>query len=369
MNDSTAPHPLGVSFVIVARNSARFIPNLLADVVGQELHNIQMEIIFVDGASTDGTKQVATSILAACRLPYQICDNPRKILSTGWNVALQASQYPIVIRVDAHARIPSDFVAKNVAAHSKGEFITGGPIRSDSEDHCQSILNAVELSRFGAGAADFRNPRATSFYADTVGFAAYRREVFAHVGGYHEHLVRHQDNEIHFRMRCAGYRFFFDPTINSTRFARRELRPYLRQKFVTGYWIPLAASVRPGCFAARHYVPMLFVSALFASAVLAALFDVWWVPLLVFVPYFATSFAYTILALLKDNTIFLRQSLLLPLMFFATHVAYGLGTIAGVARAPAFWARYRRYKLPRPVASADCSHGLNGERASDANIG
>ncbi|MBK7046300.1 MAG: glycosyltransferase family 2 protein [bacterium] len=340
-----------MSFVIVARNSARYIPYLLSDLIAQDFPPSRMEVIFVDGASTDGTRQIAASTLATSGFAYSILDNPAKILSTGWNVALRNSRHEIIVRVDAHSRIPVDFVTNNVLAHARGELITGGPIISIAETHRSSILNAVEISRFGAGAANFRNASSVVFHADTVGFAAYRRDVFTTVGGYHEHLVRHQDNEIHFRMKRAGYRFCFDPAIHSTRFVRDGLASFLRQKYMTGYWIPLAATVQPRCFAIRHYTPMLFCCALavtFAFAIIAG----FWRPLFaVALPYCALSIVYALRSQRLRHISSHWHVAVLPVLFLGTHLSYGIGTIAGSLRAPGFWLRHRRYKTPAPLGN------------------
>ena len=53
---------------------------------------------------------------------------------------------------------------------------------------------------------------------NTLAFAAYRKKVFDDVGLYNEKLVRTEDNEMHYRMKKAGYRFFYNPEIVSYRF-------------------------------------------------------------------------------------------------------------------------------------------------------
>lgn len=53
-------------------------------------------------------------------------DNPKKTLPSGWNVALREYKGDAIIKVDAHAVIPQDFVSKNVAVLNTGEYICGG---------------------------------------------------------------------------------------------------------------------------------------------------------------------------------------------------------------------------------------------------
>ncbi len=69
--------------------------------------------------------------------------------------------------------------------------------------------------------------------------AAYRRKVFETIGGFDERLARTEDNEIHYRMRKAGFKLCFDPEIISYQHIRPDLGKMLKQKYANGYWIGL----------------------------------------------------------------------------------------------------------------------------------
>lgn len=146
-----------------------------------------------------------------------VLDNPQKILPCGWNVALSEAQGDVILRVDAHSKIPADFIRQNVICMESGEKIAGGPRISiiDESSNWQCTLLMAEKSMFGSGIAKYRNANSPQ-YVNTLAHAAYSREVFERVGGYDERLVRTEDNEIHYRMREAGYKFFFRQKSNRT---------------------------------------------------------------------------------------------------------------------------------------------------------
>ena len=98
--------------------------------------------------------------------------------------------------------------------------------------------------------------------------ALYRREVYDKVGLYDERLRRTEDNDMHYRMRAAGYKFFFSPEIISYHAARSTMRGQLRQKWGNGYWIGRTMHIQPRCFAPRHLIPALFVLAVIAGLLL-----------------------------------------------------------------------------------------------------
>lgn len=76
------------------------------------------------------------------------------------------------------------------------------------ENAWQAVMRALDTSRFCGGAAPFRNS-GEARYVDTLAYALYRRSVYDRVGFYDERLRRTEDNDMHYRMRMAGYRFYF----------------------------------------------------------------------------------------------------------------------------------------------------------------
>lgn len=87
---------------------------------------------------------------------------------------------------------------------------------------------------------------------------------------------RTEDNDMHYRMRKAGYRFYFFPrySLLAWRRARRSAVSSIKngQRLLVGRTM----RIQPRCFAPRHLIPALFVLAL---VVLLAVFPLWELPL------------------------------------------------------------------------------------------
>jgi len=274
-----------------------------------------------------------------------ILSNPGKILASGWNRALAHADGDIILRVDAHSRIPMNFIRTNVQGILNGEDVVGGMRKTLLPDEpWQQLLCHAEHSRFGSGAADYRNP-GEARYVDTLAHAAYRRSVFARVGGYDERLKRTEDNDIHYRMKKAGFRFFYSPEIVSFHCARSSLGALLRQKYGNGFWIGLTIGIQPRCFGMRHFVPALFVVAL-GAACLAGLRS-HWMPLLLLSCIY--GFSACLFAAKEMAGSPLKIKLLcsiLPMVFFLMHVSYGIGTVLGLAGMPFFAWKNHGYEIP-----------------------
>lgn len=319
-----------VSLVIIAFNEETALPKLLDDIRSQTFDHREIEIILVDSISSDGTRAVMDAFVADHDFAGVICkDNQKKILAAGWNVALSCLRGDIVLRLDAHASIPADFIEKNVNCINAGHDICGGKVTNFIADSSRwgSVVNMAEDSMFGGSIASFRHKESAG-YVSTLAFAAYRREVFEKVGEFNEALVRTEDNEMHYRMRQAGYKFYYDPDIQSCRETRPTFRKLLKQKYLNGYWVGKTLGVCPGCFSIYHFVPLAFVMAIIITGVLA-LFGVWQLMALMWAAYFLVNIIMSVTSAVssKDRSLL---CLALPVLFLLLHVGYGLGTMRGI---------------------------------------
>lgn len=317
-----------ISFIVVAYNAAGSLGALLEDLLAQTIPHEQIEALLVDSASTDATRAIMLDFAKATPFEVKVLDNPRRWLASGINVALAAATGDAIIRLDAHARIPKDFLENNLRALARGEDIVGGCVLGGAPSGAwESVLRTVDTSRFCGGAAPFRNG-GEARYVDTLAYALYRREVYDKVGLYDERLRRTEDNDMHYRMRKAGYRFYFSPDIVSYHAARATMRGQLRQKWGNGYWIGRTMRIQPRCFAPRHLIPALFVLALLFGLLLLP-FSVW--PLLLLLSaYLACDLVFAVRGALSQESGRLLALLTLPFLFPAVHVVYGVGTLAGL---------------------------------------
>ena len=317
-----------ISFIVVAYNAAGSLGALLEDLLAQTIPHEQIEALLVDSASTDATRAIMLDFAKTAPFEVKVLDNPKRWLASGINVALGAATGDAIIRLDAHARIPKDFLQKNLQALERGEDIVGGCVLGGAPSGAwESVLRTVDTSRFCGGAAPFRNG-GEARYVDTLAYALYRREVYDKVGLYDERLRRTEDNDMHYRMRKAGYRFYFSPDIVSYHAARATMRGQLRQKWGNGYWIGRTMRIQPRCFAPRHLIPALFVLALLFGLLLLP-FSVW--PLLLLLSaYLACDLVFAVRGACSQETGRLLALLTLPFLFPAVHVVYGVGTLAGL---------------------------------------
>lgn len=322
---------------IIAYNEKNKLGLLLKDICAQTYDHKKIEILLVDSNSTDNTKKIMETFRNKNKDEFfdvKVLSNPKKTQPCGWNVVLKNYKGDAVVRIDAHASIPSNFIEKNIETLESGEFICGGvrPNIIDETTPWKETLLLVETSMFGSSIAPYRRQQGKS-YVNSLFHGAYKREVFDKVGLFNENLTRTEDNEIHYRIQKAGFKLCFNPEIISYQHTRSSLKSMIKQKYGNGKWIGLTTSVEPRCLSYYHFVPFLFVMALIFCTILACC----GFPLLLeilFLLYSMFDFVNTVSCFTMRETRI--QFFLLPFLFPLMHFAYGIGTIVGIASIP-FW--------------------------------
>ena len=333
-----------VSFIIVAYNAEKFLVNSLNSLLKQKYDLKKIEVLLVDSVSSDNTKKIMLDFKKNNENKFNrilVLDNINRTLPYGWNVALNKAKGEVVLRVDAHSKFPEDFILNNVKEMEKGENIVGGHRISVTSDNSrwQKLLLIAEESLFGSGIAKYRRGKSRE-YVKTLAHAMYRKKVFDEVGLYNVNLSRTEDNEMHYRMRKAGYKFLLSPDVLSYHCARNTFKGMLKQKYANGKWIGITMYYCPKCFSLYHFVPLFFVLALVVSLVLLFLKLPIFIYLLMGL-YLLFNVINMIIIIINNK--FHIEYLLLPVIFFILHVSYGFGTIVGLLKGPFY--KWKRKKI------------------------
>lgn len=319
-------HPF-VAVVVPCRNEAAYIRPLLESLLRSEHPRERLELVFVDGMSTDGTRELLEA--AAKEHSFiRVLDNPRMIAPTAMNVGIRATRAEIVVRIDAHSEYPADYIPRCVQLlRSEAKIGNAGgmpvPLPNGRSPWAASVAY-VTAHRFGVGNSPFRTRRSPGF-VDTVPCGTFHRSMFDEVGLFDERLTRNQDNELNARIQRAGYRIAFDPAIRIHYRNQPDLNGLLRQAWFTGMWNVYTVLLHPYTWKWRRYVPMAFVAYLAVLAPAA----IWGAPA---APILALPLAlYVFLAAACSAGAAEAGRLRVAATFVSYHLSYGTGSFVGLA--------------------------------------
>lgn len=107
------PQPL-VSIILPVKNDARFLPEALACVVAQA--HRPLEIIFVDGHSTDGSFSIAQNFPYPPGVDAQVFTQPATGVTDAWNAAVATAHGDLIAFIGADDRWLPGKLAAQVAA-------------------------------------------------------------------------------------------------------------------------------------------------------------------------------------------------------------------------------------------------------------
>lgn len=333
---------MNVSLVMPIYNEEKHIRDTLDSVLEQDYEGA-MELLLVDGGSTDQTVVIITEYMT--RYPQiRLLHNPARIAPTAMNIGIRNATGELIIRMDAHAEYAPDYVSKCVKWSQKtGAENVGGPAYATGKGFWGKAIEFAHYSPFGLGGAYFRTGHYEG-YTDTVFGGAFRKEVFERVGYFNEHLVRNQDIELNSRIITSGGKCYLTPEIKSKYYCRSNLRDLWRQNYANGLWSIYTTRVSKKALSLRHFVPLLFVMGLILSGMLAMVgqlffkeFSRWLTG-----PIFLCAGAYLLAAIFFAFKIAAQKGLryFIPsIVVFATlHLSYGWGSIVGLLTVSK-WAR------------------------------
>ncbi len=233
---SDGDHPVTtlplVTVIVPTRQEAADIEGCLAAIAAQDHPVNRLEVIVVDGCSSDGTADLAHRVLGRFGFASTaVLSNDGATASSNLNRGLRRATGDIVCRVDARTRIEPHYVRTcvEVLTTRPDVAVVGGAqvaIARDATARAVGIARALN-NRWSMGGSPYR--RATvSGPSDTVYLGAFRRVDLLDVGGWDERLVSNQDFDLNRRVSRRG-EVWFEASLRSGYVPRASLGELWRQ--------------------------------------------------------------------------------------------------------------------------------------------
>ena len=315
-----------ISVVLPIRNEAATIEACLDGLRAQDVPDDGVEILVVDGMSSDATRPRVEAYAKRHPRPHiRVIDNPDRIVPTALNAGIRAARGDVIVRMDGHTVPANDYLARCVDALERtGAGNVGGCLSPRSQGTFGQAVALAQAHPLGAGGAAFHGASEAQD-TDTVYLGAFPRSVFEDVGGFDETMRRNQDYEFNVRLRDAGYTVHLDPSIRSAYTPRETPAALWRQYLQYGWWRVATVRRHPTSLRVRQTIPPVFVAALVVTTVAAPILSVaaWvWAALLAS---YALALAVGTLDVVRRSEVALPVVASLPLAFAIIHVAWGAG--------------------------------------------
>jgi glycosyltransferase involved in cell wall biosynthesis len=319
-----------ISIICPIYNEEKYIARCIDSILAQDYPKDDMEVILVDGMSTDGTRMVVSDY--AAQYPFiRLVDNPQRIVPPAMNIGIRAAKGDIIIRLDAHAIFPVNYfteLVKNLRelkAENVGGVCRTLPVNDSPE--CVAIANVLSSS-FGMGNSHFRVGATEVMEVDTVPFGCFHRALFDRIGYFDEELIRNQDDEFNGRIIKNGGKIYLLPQLVIDYYARDKVSKVYKMFYQYGLFKPLVNKKLGSPATLRQFFPLLFVLGLLFGPFMGFV-SKWFL-----VAYAAVIMLYFCLAMyfsFKDSR---NPKLILfqAWTYFVVHFAYGWGYTRGLLK-------------------------------------
>ena len=329
-----------VTVVVPARDEEASIARCLESILAQTHRELQ--VVVVDGASRDRTRDVVERYAERDRR-VELIESPFSTIPTSLNAGLGVARGRWLVRVDAHATVPVDYVERSVRLLRTGRWGgVGGRKDAVGRTPAGVAVAAAMASRFGVGNSLYHHGTA-SRTVEHVPFGAYPVALLRELDGWDERLLANEDFELDHRIRRSGSELLFDPGLRIDWECRQSIRDLFAQYRRYGRGKADVALLHPASTRPRHVLPPLFVAALAGTATVSFRRPRYLASLAV--PY-AAAVAVAGASAARDVPPTSRRYL--PAAFVAMHVGWGLGFWEGLARRAV---RARRCRLSRTAGT------------------
>lgn len=212
-----------LSAIITCYNERHSIARCLESLQQQDT-DVPFEIIVVD-SSTDGTADIVTEDFPEVRLLHFA---ERKFCGEARNIGVSVAQAEILAFTDADCTVDPCWVEHILKTHHSETLVIGGV-----------IANGATRTRVGWAAyfTEFSHwmPNTSGRWIDDAAGSnmSYKKSAFDRFGKFLEEGYG-SDTDFHWRLRRAGYRIWFEPSIQVTHYGHENLTTFVAHEMLHG---------------------------------------------------------------------------------------------------------------------------------------
>jgi len=258
-----------VTVIMPVRNEQSHLVGAVESVLSQNYPG-NLEITLALGPSVDETDKVAKD-LAARHPNIKLIENPKGLTTSGLNLAIALSTSDVIVRVDAHSEIASNYIARGVEILKEtGSVLVGGVMSAVGKTPIQKAVACGYGSRFGLGGGSY-HLGGKAGQAESAYLGIFDAKALKAVGGYDEKIIRGEDWDIAQRLKELGGKVWFSPELVVKYWPRSNIKALAWQFYSTGVWRGELTRRAPGKASIRYFLPPLALLLLVDLILLAIL--------------------------------------------------------------------------------------------------
>ncbi|WP_339136677.1 MAG: glycosyltransferase family 2 protein [Candidatus Electrothrix sp. GW3-4] len=326
-----------ITVIIPVYNEEKFIVKTLDQIYQQDYSHDRMEVIVVDGMSTDRTGELIKDFKHKHNdLDIRLFENPKRLSSAARNIAIRNSKGDYCLLIDGHVHIPTNSMLSHYAnaAITNDAKVIGRP-QPLTPPHISNFQKAVTLAR----SSRLAHSPESYIYDDFSGWVSpiscavfYHKEIFEKIGYFDENFDAAEDYEFNYRIEKEEIECYIASNLAVNYYPRDSLSSVYRQMFRYGHGRAMFIIKHSKRLTIDTIVPSAFVIYLLTLMSISLIFSsslLLWCPMILYVLLLGVEEAKFVKCLrVRDNP----KILLIPTIIFTVHVGLGLGFLEGLMR-------------------------------------
>ena len=336
MRESETQDPPSISIIVPVRNSAKTIGDLMESLMGLEYDPEKLEIVVVDGDSSDGTRKIVEEY------PVLLVDEEGRGLNAARNTGIKWSTGEIVAYTDGDCVVPPDW-ARSIAKNFRSPMV--GFVGGNVEGYDKGNLLSIYMDETFFNAKPSFKWRQVDTRLNLLQFPAgcnmaFRRDALAKIDYFDERIEYGFDDLVPVEeVGEAGFRIVLDPEVYVYHQHRTHLGEMLLQHFNYGRGGAKLMRAKRKVSKLAQWFTTYLISSTFSLALTSALLALGLllkqrVPLEIALG--TSGFFYAILTVLYLETALrtrsLRKMLFYPILDITRGVVFTLGGLTQLIR-------------------------------------
>jgi succinoglycan biosynthesis protein ExoA len=213
--------PPRVSIIVATRNNEPTINECLSAIFELNYPKDCLEVIVVDGCSTDATVEIAEKYLV------KVVSEPLNA-PAAYNYALKMIRNEVLGFVDADAKVEKEWLNKLVTYldDPKVAGVSGGIETWNTENPWARSIGYDLKNRYARLSKN-------ALRIATMNLLL-KKSVIEEVGGFDEKLPSQYDTDLGFRITSRGYKILYEPDAKCYHFNRSTVKAYFQQQLQYG---------------------------------------------------------------------------------------------------------------------------------------
>jgi cellulose synthase/poly-beta-1,6-N-acetylglucosamine synthase-like glycosyltransferase len=210
-----------VSIIVATRNNEQTINECLGAIFELNYPKDFLEVIVVDGCSTDATVEIAE------KYPVKVVSAPLNA-PAAYNHALKMINNEVLGFIDSDAKVEKEWLNKLVAYLDDPQVagVSGNIETWNTENHWARSIGYDLKNRYA---------RLKKYVVRVATMnLLMKKSVIEEVGGFDENLPSQYDTDLGFRITSRGYKILFEPDAKCYHFNRSTVRAYFKQQLQYG---------------------------------------------------------------------------------------------------------------------------------------